>query len=146
MILDDVRPGSGGNDGVVPPPAKTVRLRLAKLYEDVGHDQVVVRRFVTDYLALLDARIATIRADLQAGDDDATQVSLLSLETTSVMIGASAVADAARAVRIAVEHGDGSAQPRLLQTMLTAATELRSALSDHPDLQPSADPRAPDQT
>lgn len=103
---------------------------LSKLYSDLGGDEVVVERFVSDYLSLLDTRIETIRADLHANDLGAIVVSLLSLETTSVMLGADGVVAAAHALRAAVEHSDADLQTSLLEAVLREASALRVELEN----------------
>jgi hypothetical protein len=102
--------------------------QLAKLYEEVGRDEQIVARFVNDYLSLLDSRIATIFADLASDDDEAPLISLLSLETTSVMIGALGVVEAARALRLAVEDNDRSATHALFDALLIETAALRADL------------------
>jgi hypothetical protein len=99
------------------------------LYEDVGHNGEIVYRFVSDYLTLLDGRLTAIRDDLANGNHETAIVGLLSLETTSVMIGAREVADATRAVRNAVEGDDLSTLPPLLNTMVAETAAIRSALA-----------------
>jgi hypothetical protein len=103
--------------------------QLAKLYEEVGRDEQIVARFVSDYLSLLDKRIATICADLAGDDDEAPLISLLSLETTSVMIGALDVVEAARALRRAVEDNDRSATHALFDALLVETAALRAELA-----------------
>lgn len=103
---------------------------LSKLRADLGGDQVVFERFVSDYLSLLDTRVETICADLRAGDVDATVVALLSLETTSVMLGADGVVSAARTLRLAVERHDWDGCEALVAAVLTEAGALRVELED----------------
>lgn len=106
-----------------------VSQRLMPLYEDVGHNGEIVYRFVSDYLSLLDDRLTAIRDNLANGDHEPAIIGLLSLETTSVMIGAREVADATRAVRNAVEGDDLSTLPPLLSTMVAETAAIRSVLA-----------------
>jgi hypothetical protein len=76
----------------------------------------------------LDSRIATIFADLASDDDEAPLISLLSLETTSVMIGALGVVEAARELRLAVEDNDRSATHALFDALLIETAALRADL------------------
>lgn len=108
--------------------ASSMADQLQSLYDELGGDRQVVDRFVRDYLALLDRRVARIRADLQGSDDDETVTALLSLETTSVMIGAPAVVEAARAVRTAVERQQQASLLPLLERLVAETAAVRQAL------------------
>ncbi|HET9872656.1 MAG TPA: hypothetical protein VFP89_08700 [Propionibacteriaceae bacterium] len=107
---------------------------LRKLYDEVGRDEGIVARFVGDYLALLDRRIETILEELDSGDVEAAVVAVLSLETTSGMIGARGVVDAARQLREALEQHDGDdahhqAQLHdLAQMLVEQAGDIRAVL------------------
>jgi hypothetical protein len=102
--------------------------RLVPLYEEVGQNRQIVDRFVADYLSLLDKRMTAITASLDSDSYDGTFTSVLSLETTSVMIGATEVARAARAIRAAVQQRQDSAIPELVGALVAATTSLRSDL------------------
>ncbi|MBA3529781.1 MAG: hypothetical protein H0T91_10835 [Propionibacteriaceae bacterium] len=101
---------------------------LAKLYGDVDQDSAIVDRFVTDYLALLDDRLLAIRRLMVLDDEDEAVVSILSLETTSAMIGAQDVVNAARTLRRAVEQRQGIAAQPLFETLISAVTSMRDGL------------------
>lgn len=103
---------------------------LRKLHTDLGGDQVVFERFVCDYLALLDRRVETIRTDLRVGDEEAAVVALLSLETTSAMLGADGVVAAVHALRTSVEYGDWDRCGALVAGVLTEVVALRVDLED----------------
>lgn len=76
---------------------------FSKLSEDVGNDCDVIDQFVADYLGLLDSRLSGLRVLLAADESpEVIRVSVLSLETTSAMLGAADVVAAARALRQAV--------------------------------------------
>lgn len=124
------RPGLGGGSASSASSPGPINPMLRKLHADLGGDQVVFERFVCDYLALLSTRVETIRAALRADDQEATVVSLLSLETTSVMLGADGVVSAAHALRAAVERGERDPSGALTATLLTAAAALRVELED----------------
>lgn len=59
----------------------------------------VVRRFIGDYLDLLDRRIGQIDHDLQHDELAAASIALLSLTASSVMLGANGVAETADQLR-----------------------------------------------
>ena len=69
------------------------------------HD-AMMSRFVHDYLELLDHRVSSIRNHLEQRNFMTAHVALLSLESTSVMVGADRLASAAGRLREAVELGE----------------------------------------
>ncbi len=75
-------------------------------------------RFVNDFLALLDQRIMTIVAHLKVGNEMTAQVAMLSLESTSTMVGASEMAAIVGRLRAALEVGDKSAYAELTKAMV----------------------------
>ena len=77
------------------------------------HDAMMAR-FVHDYLELLDHRVSSIRSHLEQRNFMTAHVALLSLESTSVMVGATVLARAAGRLREAVEQGDRDTVPTLL--------------------------------
>ena len=105
-----VRDGSGGGSAsarsevprpVTPPQTDGNMARL--------EDDAIMARFVRDYLGLLDERVATITAQLESGNDLTAHISLLSLESTSSMVGAKEMASHRRA---AAGGGRASAEAR----------------------------------
>lgn len=82
----------------------------------------IMARFLADYLALLDQRVLTIRAYLKAGNLTTAQVAMLSLESTSSMVGATALARTVGVLRAALERGDRAAFAEL-----SAAVEREAA-------------------
>lgn len=69
----------------------------------------VVRRFIGDYLELLDDRVERIDHDLEYGNPNSASVALLSLTASSLMLGANGVAEAADQLRretLADDHRD----------------------------------------
>lgn len=88
-----------------PGPASSV---LERLSVDVD-DDAVVERFVHDYLRLLPSRLSKVQHLMSGGDVEATRVAILSLETTSAMLGGVDVALTARALRHAVQSGEHDA-------------------------------------
>ena len=92
-------PGSVGGDGSSSEPVsadsdqpRPVHPALAGLLADLDNDTAVLERFVSDFLSLLDARLATIGSLVRADDLAAAAVALQSLRTTSAMVGAEALA------------------------------------------------------
>lgn len=90
---------------------------LRTLCSSLHLDAPVVRRFIGDYLRLLQFRLDRIDRDLTNGDIASAVVGLLSLGTSSSMLGESAVAEAAEQLRLQAAAGD-----------LAAVAEGRSTL------------------
>ena len=74
-------------------------------------DDAMMARFVHDYLELLDHRLSSIRDHLEQRNFMTAHVALLSLESTSVMVGADELAQVAGRLREAVEQGDRDMVP-----------------------------------
>lgn len=83
------------------PAAGELRALCATLHVDPA----VVRRFISNYLRLLDTRIERIERDLDGGDLNSATVGLLSLAASSSMLGAEGVAEAAEQLRQHVRAG-----------------------------------------
>lgn len=94
----------------------------------VEHDAMMAR-FVHDYLELLDHRVSSIRNHLEQRNFMTAHVALLSLESTSVMVGADALAQAAGRLREAVERGDRETVPALLAVVSVEADRARNELA-----------------
>lgn len=109
-------------------PSAEAELRM--LCSTLHLDAPVVRRFIGDYLRLLEFRLDRIDRDLSSGDIGSAVVGLLSLATSSSMLGANAVADAAEQLRLHAAAGDLAAvaegRSRLVAQVRTA--EIRLAL------------------
>lgn len=110
------------------------RSSLHKLVSDVDGDPHIVKEFVLDFLGLLDARLAALQDNLSVYvtrvDCDAIVVSILSLETTSAMLGASDVVETARDLRLAVERHEHGRAPDLFERLIVAVNAMRESLAD----------------
>ena len=95
----------------------------------VEHDAMMAR-FVHDYLELLDHRVSSIRSHLEQRNFMTAHVALLSLESTSVMVGADELAQAAGRLREAVEQGDRDTVPALLVEVGAEAERTRQELAE----------------
>ena len=93
------------------------------------HDAMMAR-FVHDYLELLDHRVSSIRSHLEQRNFMTAHVALLSLESTSVMVGADRLAQAAGQLREAVEQGDRDVVPALLTVVDDEADRTRRELAE----------------
>lgn len=87
-------------------------------------DDAMMARFVADYLALLDQRVITIQAQLRAGNDMTAQVAMLSLESTSSMVGAQEMARIVGIMRSELEAGDRTHFVELGQAMVAEALRV----------------------
>ena len=91
-------------------------------------DDAIMARFVRDYLGLLDDRVATITAELESGNELTAHTSLLSLESTSSMVGAKELAGIAGLLRGAVERKQRNVVPGLVQAMTMEAVKVHQQL------------------
>ena len=91
-------------------------------------DDAIMARFVRDYLDLLDERVATITGQLESGNDLKAHVGLLSLESTSSMVGAKELATIAGLLRGAVERQQRHVVPALVLAMTKEAVQVRRKL------------------
>jgi hypothetical protein len=94
----------------------------------MGEHDAMMARFVHDYLELLDHRVSSIRNHLEQRNFMTAHVALLSLESTSVMVGASGLAQAAGQLREAVERGERDTVPTLLADVSAEADRTRDEL------------------
>lgn len=94
-----------------------------------GDYDAIMARFLVDYLALLDQRVLTIRAYLNAGNVTTAQVAMLSLESTSTMVGATALARTVGVLRAALERGDRAVYPELSAAMEREAAAVPALLA-----------------
>lgn len=95
----------------------------------MGDHDAMMARFVHDYLELLDHRVSSIRSHLDQRNFMTAHVALLSLESTSVMVGAHALARAAGRLREAVERGERDTVPALLADVSLEAERTRGELA-----------------
>ena len=91
-------------------------------------DTAIMARFVRDYLGLLDDRVTAIKGQLESGNDLTAHISLLSLESTSWMVGAKELARIAGLLRGAVERGQRSTVPALVSAMTAEAARVHDRL------------------
>lgn len=120
------RSGSAPTSPAGPGPTNSA---IEQLSADVQGDSAIVETFVSDYLGLLDHRLSAVE-DLLAATDatDALRVRILSLETTSAMIGAGDVVHAAQALREAVARCETYRTRALYAQLETDVAALRITL------------------
>ncbi len=93
-----------------------------------AEDDAVMSRFVADYLALLNQRVLTIQAQLHVGNEVTAQIAMLSLESTSTMVGAGDMADSVGALRTALETGDRDHLAELSRAMVAESLRVPGLL------------------
>jgi HPt (histidine-containing phosphotransfer) domain-containing protein len=97
---------------------------LDRLHEELEYDEGVWKVFVQDFVALLPARIEKVRLALTTGDKAAAKDAVLSLKTSSQMVGAERLAglalDLEGALRFDPREGEPSVVlPRIATAHLT---------------------------
>ena len=80
----------------------------------------IMARFVADYLTLLDGRLDAIRVRLETDDIEAARVAVLSLESTTAMLGGSGLSAALHELRLAL---DTPSSPRRLALLARVESE-----------------------
>jgi hypothetical protein len=133
-LTDGVRPvrGDGSRGGSVSAPQQRPGPVTSPTMEEnvaTSEDTAMMARFVSDYLGLLDERVHAITCQLESGNDLTAQVSMLSLESTSSMVGAKELAKIVALLRGAVERGQRSTVPALLTAMTAEAARVHERLA-----------------
>lgn len=85
-------------------------------------------RFARDYLQLLDGRLATIRHCLSDSDVEGARVAILSLESSSAMLGSTALAARLAQLRSQLDLGSPQQRNALFSLVEIAAGEVRRDL------------------
>jgi hypothetical protein len=93
-----------------------------------AEDEAIMTRFLDDYLSLLDARVSAIKQHISTGDDLTLNVVLLSLESSSSMVGARELATVVSLLRGAVERHERRHVPTLVQAMSNEAERFRARI------------------
>lgn len=108
-----------------------LRRAWTALADDLDGDVQAVRRFFVAYRDLVVPRVDAAAVALARGDDEEARSALLTVRSTSLMVGATEVGDAASAVldrhRVRRDARTTSDEARALTTLRTAA---RSACDD----------------
>lgn len=96
--------------------------------EDDFSDPSVVERFALDFSATLDEKLDRLEHRLQDGDLAGAEDAVLSLTTSSVMVGARRLAQAALAVQRLVAAADLDAARRSLTLLRACASDTEHEL------------------
>ncbi|WP_104116302.1 Hpt domain-containing protein [Arthrobacter sp. B1805] len=118
--VDD--PGAGGR------AAPLIDLHVLQDLEDDFYDPSVVERFALDFSATLDGKIRRLEQRLQDDDLAGAQDAVLSLTTSSVMVGARQLAHATLAVQRFVSAADLDACRRSITLLRACASDTEHEL------------------
>ena len=153
---DEFCPG-GESDSVGQPPSPTYRpsedsqlegpkrlcptrdwSKLDLLRSELQHDPEVVAQFVYDYVTMLPGRLSRIQEHVVIPDDEEAIVALLSLESSSEMLGESDLVLVAKALRDAIQNEQHQLLADGLQSVLDIGTATWERLGgyDHPENAP----------
>ncbi len=108
------------------PVTRPSNAALDNLREDLGDEAVT--RFAAHYLALLESRIAAIHQSIEHGSVEPVITLLLSLETSSHMVGARDLSQCATALRLALGQPQAETAA-LLEELVRAASAVRDLLA-----------------
>jgi hypothetical protein len=117
-----------GSGSVAPGAETDSDGEAADLYVALGPGEAAMDRFVTDYLQLLDGRVDTIRRCLDDSDIEGARVAILSLESSSVMLGGGPLAGRLAELRSHLDLGPTPQRNALLALVESAASVFRSEL------------------
>lgn len=115
----------GGITGGHPAPAPAAE---PDRFGDLGPGSAAMGRFVVDYLQLLDGRLDAIRRCLADSDIEGARVAVLSLESSSVMLGGRPLADRLSELRTHLELGPTPQRNALLALVEVSAAAFRREL------------------
>jgi hypothetical protein len=111
------------------PQPPSTEVELHRLCTSLHLDAPVVHRFIADYLRLLEVRLQRIERALTAGDMATATVVLLSLATSSAMLGAGGVAEAADELRSRTGVGDPTTVEHQHRQLVAQAGQARQWLT-----------------
>lgn len=113
-----------GSVGGLPAPAPAAADRFVAL--DPGRDAMA--QFVTDYLQMLDGRLDTIRHCLADSDMEGARVAILSLESSSLMLGRNPLTASLAELRAQLDLSSATQRHALMSAVEHAATTFRADL------------------
>ena len=108
-----------------PPTAYGTTSSGAPGSSDADSDSEMMARFLREYLDLLDGRLDAIRASIRSGEVDDARVALLSLESTSGMIGERELVRHLHELRHALETASAPQQEALIAVIESEAAGVR---------------------
>lgn len=87
-----------------------------------------MEQFVTDYLQMLDGRLDTIRRCLADSDLEGARVAILSLESSSLMLGRNPLTASLGELRAQLHLSSATQRQALMSSVEYAATSFRADL------------------
>lgn len=106
------------------------RPRPSRRWEMTSQEQDMMDRFRRDFLALLDARVAKIEKLVLTGALEPAHVALLSLESSSTMVGRTELAAAVGRLRSVLTTAGPEELDALLAQLLEQSETARRQLED----------------
>lgn len=94
---------------------------LENLLLELDEDEGVWKVFIRDYINLLPSRIERLRMALTTGDLPGATDAVLSLKTSSQMVGAQRLASLAELLQLALPQPSGTSDPAIALPRLAAA-------------------------
>jgi hypothetical protein len=103
---------------------------LATLLGSLGHDQAAVARFVRDFVSLWDTRVQRLTDALELPDPEEIHVVLLSIRSSSQMIGAHMLEATAGLMHSALARQDIDGARQHLGRLIQVGQETSQELSE----------------
>ncbi|WP_092340312.1 Hpt domain-containing protein [Cryobacterium flavum] len=104
---------------------------LQRLRRDLGGDEAVQNRFVNDFLALWHSRESRLRTALASADLEEADVVLLSIRSSSRMLGAVRLENTAGRLQSTLKNRDLSGCRQQLPVLAEVGADTCLALSRH---------------
>jgi HPt (histidine-containing phosphotransfer) domain-containing protein len=108
---------------------------LESLLTHLGGDSESRRRFVRDYVRLWDQRVERLIEALDADDHDEAQTVLLSIRSSSAMVGAVVVEATASLLHSSIKKGDSAGCARHLKRLQVVGPDACRELATLFDLE-----------
>lgn len=123
--LDAQAPAGGAATG---PARSTPRPLPTRSWEMTSEEQDMMVRFRRDFLSLLDSRVAKIEALVLQQQMEPAHVALLSLESSSAMVGRTALSAVVKELRLALGQEEPEQLDLLLARLAREAEDARRQL------------------
>jgi hypothetical protein len=121
-------PAAAAPEPVNQPDADDMRAAAADPFVALGPGEAAMDRFVADYLQLLDGRLDTIRRCLDDSDIEGARVAVMSLESSSLMLGGGSLAACLGELRARLDLGPTPQRNALVALVEAAASVFRGDL------------------
>ena len=122
--------GDGSDKGSVPALQVPGPAAPTRRWEMTPQEQDMMARFRRDYLDLLDGRVAKIEDLVTRHEVEPAEIALLSLESSSAMVGAKELATAVRRLRSALSSATPEVLHDLTSQLVVSAREAALGLGE----------------